>query len=369
MGIFFSLSGLLAFVILLRSVFRDIPPTGMARMAYALFSAVLLYGYIGVFGQLAAGKGGLSFIPASFEWPVLRPETTGLDSKGNTVVGLVWSGRVQVYDDQGRFLRGWFVASSGKRFKLQVTPSDQIEVFTQRGRNWLTYNLQGVLLSKRTYTQAYGLLITHPSSGRPVTSPWPLWPLASLEIAMVLFFGGGAGSGLLKYLGNLESRRQQGREGDGTERDSSSTAKRRLLDFSKRIPRILDESPNYVLAHEFEQVFIFDRYTGKEIPAGDHYGNPECGVIAPDESWFATAGEGIVVYSFKDGLREYFRPPKKTIFITAMRFEAPDRLRFLIDPWSDEASVWWLFPTTGKLEKLHDGPDLRDEPYREDVPY
>ncbi len=46
-----------------------------------------------------------------------------------------------------------------------------------------------------------------------------------------------------------------------------------------------------------------------------------------------------------------------------------DNLRVLVDPWSRNASVWRLNPSTGELSKLRDGPDLRDQPYQECIQY
>jgi hypothetical protein len=158
--------------------------------------------------------------------------------------------------------------------------------------------------------------------------------------------------------------------------------------------RILAESPNFTLAHEAEEVYVVHRESGRKTWAGDHYGDPTCGVIAPDESWFASGGEGIVLFTFRRGMREYFRPgscihdyldlaskEKKRIDLSlmpaeagvfaihAMRLEPNGDLRFLVSPWSELPSVWILAPATGALTKVQDGPDLRDQEYREDVPY
>jgi hypothetical protein len=46
-----------------------------------------------------------------------------------------------------------------------------------------------------------------------------------------------------------------------------------------------------------------------------------------------------------------------------------DNIRVLIDPRSDNASVWQLAPATRDLMKLRGGPDPRDEPFQENVPY
>jgi hypothetical protein len=184
MGTFVSLFGLVMVGVVVRQILSGLPAAGGARVLHVLFGAVSLYGCIGFFGQAAAATGGLSFLPSSFEWPVLWPGATAEDASGNSILGLASSGRVQVYDSRGRFLRGWFVEASGGVFKLQVTPSQQLEVFTARGQRRLVYSLQGAILEKGTFAPAsYDVVITRPSVGRTVRAAWPLWPLASPFVA------------------------------------------------------------------------------------------------------------------------------------------------------------------------------------------
>lgn len=207
MGPFIDLFGLLMVGVVVRSVVRGMPPSGSARKLHLLVGTVFLYGCLGFFGQAAAATGGLGFIPSSLEWPVLWPEATAVDSSGNSILGLASSGRVQVYDRDGHFLRGWFVDASGGVFKLQVTASDHIEVFTARGRSRLIYNLQGTLLEESTYApKSYDDVLTHPSIGRVVRAPWPLWPLASPFIAWALFACGMLGLVVTERWGKRRSR-------------------------------------------------------------------------------------------------------------------------------------------------------------------
>jgi hypothetical protein len=142
--------------------------------------------------------------------------------------------------------------------------------------------------------------------------------------------------------------------------------------------RVLAESEHFVLVHEYESAAIVERSTREQRDAGDHYGDPTCGLIAPDESWFATGGEGIVVVT-TSGLREYLRrghfPESVNVrapeyfSISSMRAVDSETIRILVSPWSAFASVWILKPVTGELTKLRDGPDLRDQPYRKEVEF
>ncbi|HKW00089.1 MAG TPA: hypothetical protein VJN96_09700 [Vicinamibacterales bacterium] len=208
MATFIDVFGLAMVVTVAYQIVSRLPAGAGARVAHVVVGLIGLYGCVGFVAQFAAGAGGLRFIPSSFEWPVLRPETMAVDSEGRTIVGLASTGRVQVYDPQGRFVTGWFVEAGGGSFKLQVTSSDQIEVFTARGERRLVYDASGTLVDKGTFAPtAYEAVVTHPSTGREVRSTWPLWPLASSLVAWSLFAFGMLGS----ILPELLARRSSGR--------------------------------------------------------------------------------------------------------------------------------------------------------------
>jgi hypothetical protein len=177
--------------LVVRAILSTVPGTASARVVHLLASACLLYGCVGFFGQAAAAMGALAFLPASFEWPVVGPETSASDASGGTFVGLASSGRVQHYDPQGRFIRGWFVPAAGGTFKLRVGDSGNVEVFTSRGRRRLMYAASGELLEEGTHAESVGGGIG--SLTRGTRAPWLLWPVGSPFVAWALFAAGGVG--------------------------------------------------------------------------------------------------------------------------------------------------------------------------------
>lgn len=130
---------------------------------------------------------------------------------------------------------------------------------------------------------------------------------------------------------------------------------------------VLAESNDYVLEHEYETVFAYCRANRELAIVGDHHGDPSCGVIAIDGSWFAVGGEGVSVFTRSGEANTFLRDP--LCHVSAMKLDENDSIRVLVDPWSDNASVWRLTPSTGDLAKLRDGPDLRGEPFQKNVPY
>jgi hypothetical protein len=111
----------------------------------------LVYGAVAFFAQALCATGGLSFLPSSFEWPVGTASGVVRDSAGHYIVPHPPSGRVQVYDHDKRFLRGWTVDAGGGTFKLSMAEGDLIEVFTARGNRDYLFRLDGTLVSRSSY--------------------------------------------------------------------------------------------------------------------------------------------------------------------------------------------------------------------------
>ena len=139
---------------------------------------------------------------------------------------------------------------------------------------------------------------------------------------------------------------------------------------------ILAKSESYYLGHEYETVVLVERASGVEQVIADHYGDPTCAVIGPDETWAIVGGEGVTFFDFKGGRTEFFRkgsPPidrsESTWFVHDMRLDGPDKVRILFDPWSKYASVWLLRCLDLQLVKIKDGPILIGKPYREKIEF
>jgi hypothetical protein len=143
-----------------------------------LCTLVLIYGGLGFFGQALAAAGGLSFLNPSVEWPVGFASGVVRDSGGRYIVPH-WSGRVQVYDTEGRFQRGWFIDAAGGSFKVRVADADRIEVFTARGRKRFLFAPDGTLLQQDSYSpETYAEVSTGPTVAMFFDTPWLLWPFA-----------------------------------------------------------------------------------------------------------------------------------------------------------------------------------------------
>ncbi|MBI3863458.1 MAG: hypothetical protein HY290_16325 [Planctomycetia bacterium] len=148
------------------------PRRGM-RIAAAIASVFLVVGTAGFFGAFLSAGGGLNWLPESFEWPVGFADGVILMPDGTHVVPHSPSGRVQVYDRDWRFVRGWPVDAAGGTFKLLPAGDDRVEVITARRTLRHTYTLAGKLIESASYSPAS--YSSFPDRGEKVAVPTSLW--------------------------------------------------------------------------------------------------------------------------------------------------------------------------------------------------
>jgi hypothetical protein len=142
------------------------------RLLAVFASFVLLVGAAGFFGSALSAAGGLNWLPPSFEWPVGYARGIVSLPDGRHVVPHTPSGRVQVYDPNWHYLRGWQVDARGGSFTLAPEGEDRIEVFTARANRRYTYALDGRLIASGNYAPG-----AYPSGARGEAQvvPTRLW--------------------------------------------------------------------------------------------------------------------------------------------------------------------------------------------------
>jgi hypothetical protein len=135
---------------------------------------LMAIGGLGFFGTALSASGGLRWLPSNFEWPVGFASGVLIMTDGKQVVPLTAAGRIQVYDSEWRFLRGWYVDAGAGIFKIRPK-DDKIEVITARGRMRYLYTIDGSLLSQDSYApQSYADFPAHGPSA-VVPTRWWLW--------------------------------------------------------------------------------------------------------------------------------------------------------------------------------------------------
>ena len=163
------------------------PSTWLTLLMFFVF-------FVGLAGVLASDLSafGLVRLPSSCEWPAGYVRGVITTPGGKHVVPLWPSGRVQIYDSQWHFVRGWNVDAWGGVFEVQCSSDGMIEVLTARGDRLYRFTEEGQLISSLPLERPISLWIT---SGRPVIvrTPLALWvfssPILSGAVAIIGFVG------------------------------------------------------------------------------------------------------------------------------------------------------------------------------------
>jgi hypothetical protein len=167
-----------------------------ARRVVGMLGGILLATGGGAFFSIALASASLGVIPASFEWPIGCADQIIQLPDGHRVATHTPSGRMQVYDHAWHFVRAWPVDAGGGVFKVRLTATGLLEVWTARGRKRLVFEPDGRLVESGSYAPAsYSDLGSDARSGYVPTAP-PLWIFAHPFVAWAVGVVGMAMLGL-----------------------------------------------------------------------------------------------------------------------------------------------------------------------------
>jgi hypothetical protein len=124
------------------------------------------------------------FIPAMIEWPVGCSGDIVQLPDGGKVVLHTRSRRIQIYDRQWHFVRGWRIADDnpGKFFEMRLNAENSIEVqVTYPYHLLVVYALDGRLLDESSYDpqDRANVWSVKSSSRECVPTALPLWPFTN----------------------------------------------------------------------------------------------------------------------------------------------------------------------------------------------
>jgi hypothetical protein len=152
---------------------------GRKRWLTATGYVLLAIGGFAFFGILLGAVGALGWLPATFEWPIGKARNILIMADGKRVAANEAVDRIQIYDQNWKFLRGWFVNAYGGATKMGIKDGDKIEVLTARGNTRYVYDLNGSLLLKETYPRdQFGEFVVSRQHAR-VPTHWWSWPFAN----------------------------------------------------------------------------------------------------------------------------------------------------------------------------------------------
>jgi len=116
-----------------------------------LMLLALLMGLFGIMGLLALPLcQGLSYVgvrmtSTTIRFPLSKVKDLDVDRNDNIVVYLRDHCRLQIYQNNGEFLRGWFVYTLGMTATIHIDPNDSINIVT-RGDKQYVFDTYGNLL-------------------------------------------------------------------------------------------------------------------------------------------------------------------------------------------------------------------------------
>jgi len=169
-------------------------------------AAFIAIGAIGFFGSALAAMGAFNWLPSSFEWPVGHAHGVVSTKDHYFVVPHTPSGRVQLYDNNWKFLQGWNVDAGAGTFKLFITDTNHIHVVTARGQKHYAYDLDGHLLASATYPASGTGYSSFPSEGESYLVPTPVW-LWVFSSPFFSWLAAAAGFGLFIARDKMQKRR------------------------------------------------------------------------------------------------------------------------------------------------------------------
>jgi hypothetical protein len=170
---------------------------GWRRWPMLLGGPLIAIGVVAFVAQGFSALGGFNWLPETFEWPAGSVDDVITTANGLHVVPTNAAGRVQVYDADWNFIRGWHIGPGASgAFVLRPLDGDRFEIFTARGDHHYVFNTGGELISEGTYPGADYDKVSGAGRSAVVPTPWWLWVFTSPLIAWLVGTAGFAMVGL-----------------------------------------------------------------------------------------------------------------------------------------------------------------------------
>jgi hypothetical protein len=179
-------------------IIRDIKKCGRAKWVIGLMGFLVIVGAGGFFATALLEMGVLKLSNSS-QWPAGYVSGVIRTPDGKYVVPLIPPGRVQLYDPQWRFLRGWHVNADAGDFKVECAADGKIDVLTARGLHHYTFTQDGNLISAKSLSSYNSFYSRHTEGASVVVPTSPLlWIFSSPFLSGGVAAIGGIGLTVVK---------------------------------------------------------------------------------------------------------------------------------------------------------------------------
>jgi hypothetical protein len=134
--------------------------------------------------------------------------------------------------------------------------------------------------------------------------------------------------------------------------------------------RKLFENTIMVLGHFFETAYIINKIIEEEIPIFEFDNDPTCGLIGKNNDWCLVGGDILVLKTWVDNTLRTFSELKS---VHSLRAIDDYKVQILLDPWSEQSSIWQMEINLNKLTnpvtlfKMKDFSDYADKPYTDQI--
>ena len=126
-------------------------------------------------GTLFVASGGLRRVSSNFEWPVGSAKGVLIMPNKELVVPLEAIGRIQIYDANTKFLRGWWVDGGKGGIKFKLAGTNMFEAWITRDDARYLYDLDGHLHFQGTYQLKDWNDLPLQSEPASIPTSWWLW--------------------------------------------------------------------------------------------------------------------------------------------------------------------------------------------------
>ena len=109
---------------------------------------------IGSIGFLGGFLVSLRVLDYTKELPLSAVENIEVSNNGNIYLGLHFYGKIQVYNEEGKFLMNWDVQNQGGSFKFDIV-GDTILIASINNDKFTKHDLKGNIISQEKSSEAY----------------------------------------------------------------------------------------------------------------------------------------------------------------------------------------------------------------------
>jgi hypothetical protein len=114
----------------------------MRKIGKFISTILVIIGFVGFLS-------GSYFYGENVEIPLGDINGFVVDKDHNIYIGCAFYERVQVYNNEGEFIKNWPIEAYGGMFYMSKTEKDEILITTARGDDQTLYNKNGKILSKK----------------------------------------------------------------------------------------------------------------------------------------------------------------------------------------------------------------------------